>query len=144
PASTPPVAPVVTQTASTTVETEELVMQPAASTRPRAAFGVYCLVTLIDGREHVHEDAGITTVYRTHTLKFAARQAKKAFDTTPEAYWPMIDGYCAVSYMERGDIQPGDPEWAAVFRGRVWFFVDEASRNRFAERPAAFVPENAR
>lgn len=51
-----------------------------------------------------------------------------------------LDGYSAVTLLEKTDWQLGDPKWGAIHRGRLYLFVDQAEQQHFLAEPDRFAP----
>ena len=44
--------------------------------------------------------------------------------------------------MEKGVLWPGDPECSAKYREKIYYFADEAAREKFLATPDAFLPKD--
>lgn len=103
------------------------------------AFDGYCLVTLLDDMALSKGSMEHTTVYRGVTLAFASAAHQASFESHPEMYWPALDGHCPVSARELGTQRPGVPRLTAIYRGRIYFFADARSRQKFAQSPDEYT-----
>src|SRR5262249_18608426 len=68
----------------------------------------------------------------------AGARAPLAVDPTqlPPGSPPLgLDGFCAVSLVERKKWVAGDPLWGAIHRGRTYLFSGEGERQRFMANP---------
>lgn len=112
---------------------------PAAQARAECAFGSHCLVTLLEEQSLVEGLERYSSVFRGKKVCFASAELKQRFEREPGRYWPVLDGQCIVQAVEQGEPRPGQPEWGAVFRGRLWFFTDAEHRQRFADGPNDYL-----
>jgi YHS domain-containing protein/thioredoxin-related protein len=77
---------------------------------------------------------------------YASPQALQALLSRARALVPpaqrelALQGACVVRLVEHGEIALGRENISETFDGRVYRFVDEASRDRFRENPERFVP----
>jgi len=108
------------------------------------AYDNYCLVSLLEQRLLKQGNPGHTSTYDGNVVCFASAQHKQHFDANPEKYWPVMAGRCPVTAVEKGIEHAGLPEFGAVYHGRLWFFADEAHRERFARGPERYVPVRTR
>ena len=89
----------------------------------------------------------------THDAAVAAQatsdQAKQAQqDSQPQSEFPAppknppiaLDGYCAVTLVEKRQWQPGDPQWGAIHRGRTYLFASAEAQKAFLADPDRFSP----
>lgn len=51
-----------------------------------------------------------------------------------------LDGYCAVSLLEKNDWIEGSPEFGVIHLGNLYLFVDEAAMVKFLADPEPFTP----
>lgn len=112
--------------------------EPAPRPLVEIAFQRVCLVSLRD--EHVLRagDPSLTAIWRGRTVCFASPEYVRRFEKDPEAYWPVLDGRCAVSAAEDDAARAGDARLALVYRKRVWLFTDRERQQRFFREPAAY------
>lgn len=104
-----------------------------------AAFGGSSLVAAVDGHEILPGSPKHQLTYRNQLLYFQSEDEKAAFQANPNKYWPMMDGDCAVSLANDEEHVPGELQFAAVFRKRVWLFASEANMREFLADPADTV-----
>jgi len=112
---------------------------PVSATAAETAFSPFCLVTLLEEQVLMDGSAQYSTVHQGRTLYFASAAHKTRFEREPAKYWPILDGNCIVHAVEQGEMAPGQPEWGAVYRGRLWFFSDADHRRRFADAPNTYL-----
>ncbi|MBT4866651.1 MAG: DUF255 domain-containing protein [Planctomycetaceae bacterium] len=115
-------------------------VRTAKAITPKPAFNGHCLVSLFDDQKLKVCTLDFTTNYRGQLLCFASAKHKQLFDAQPRKYWPAIDGVCPVNLVDRKKPVTGKAVWGAIYRDRLWFFADKASRNRFADSPAKYMP----
>jgi YHS domain-containing protein len=96
-------------------------------------------VTLLDEQILSVGSSAFVATYRGRQVCFASEDHFHRFQSNPDKYWPVLDGYCAVSAIDRRELRPAQPEWAAIYRGRIWFFADPEHRQRFAEAPLHYL-----
>lgn len=51
-----------------------------------------------------------------------------------------IHGYSPVSYFEKNTAEPGDPQYQASHKGRVYYFASEQQRATFLSMPDKYEP----
>jgi hypothetical protein len=51
-----------------------------------------------------------------------------------------LDGYCAVSLLEKNDWFEGNPEFGVIHLGYLYLFSDEAAMSKFLANPEPFTP----
>lgn len=112
--------------------TTEPALLPAPDAQPKLAFRGICLVSMLDTGAIVDGHAEFTSTHCGRIVRFASAEFKARFDHAPEKYWPMQDGRCVVSARDEDCDREGDPEIAAVYRNRLWFFADDDHRKAFA------------
>jgi len=106
---------------------------------PVCVFRQLCLVSMLEDAKLTKGKAEYTSVYRGKTLCFASADHMRRFESDPAHYWPVFGGTCPVATADGEDDSSGDPRFAAIYRGRLWFLSDNAHRRAFAERPAYFL-----
>ncbi len=113
--------------------------QQLIDVKQKYAFAGLCLVSLLDERYLTEGTAKFTAQHRGKTLCFASKEYKEIFEKNPEKYWPVLDGACVVSQLDKNIKQQGDPETGAVFRGKLWFFKNVELRQQFANSPQDYA-----
>lgn len=102
--------------------------------------GHYCLVSLLDERVVRHGSDTVSTVHEGSRYYFTSARHRDRFLAEPSRYIPAHKGQCVVTLASKvGELQPGDPRFSAVHRGRLYFFADDTLRRRFVVNPTAFV-----
>lgn len=105
----------------------------------KPAFGGLCLPGVNETRSLINGMPQFAMKYRGKTLYFSSQQQMMKFKTQPDKYWPMRDGACPVTLAESGQIAEGRLEYAAMFRGKVWFTSSPAQMKKFVAAPARFA-----
>ncbi len=112
---------------------------PALAPLPLFAFRGICLVSMLDEGVIADGKPDFRTTHGNTIVCFVSAEHKARFEKSPEKYWPMADGLCVVSE-EEDDVEiEGNPEIAAVYGKRLWFFADDAHRKVFAANPKRFT-----
>ncbi len=105
------------------------------------AFGGLCVVSALEDHELLNGAAKYQIRYRGHTLHFASIEKKEQFESSPNTYWPMLDGACAIAMLEKEELVEGSLEFAAVFRKRIWLFSSQKAMDEFLSDPADIAEE---
>ncbi len=80
---------------------------------------------------------------------FSSERARRNFDTKPQDYIatatqryskPAIAGYCPVAYFSANAAKKGDDKIKLTYRGRIYYFADEAAKSAFAKEPEKYLP----
>ena len=139
--------PAITETVTTDSESffktisreQESGEEPTEKSGP--AFNGLCIVSAVEGRELVNGTADNQIDYRGHTLYFSSTVNKERFLSEPDAFWPMLDGTCAVTLLESERRAEGSLEFAAVFRKRIWLFTSQEAMRAFLHDPIDIAEE---
>ena len=111
----------------------------ASSNVDRAAFDGFCLVSLLEDSKLRKGDIGFSTEYRGQTVYFHSDSHRQRFLSNPEHYWPVANGHCLVSSQDGKVSVAGDPRVGVIWRGRLWFFSDRQSQQRFIQMPYQYA-----
>ncbi|NSY40956.1 YHS domain-containing (seleno)protein [Leisingera sp. ANG59] len=103
----------------------------SAGGAPLAAHGVD-LVALLDSRNPVEGMATYTATVDGASYYFASEENKTAFEANPSKYLPQHGGFCSygVSVGKKFD---GDPDQYLVHDGKLFLFLNAATRAAFLE-----------
>ncbi len=95
-------------------------------------------VAFIEIGNRIQGTAAYTAVHDGVAYYFATEANMEAFEDTPERYVPAFGGFCAygVSVGKKFD---GDPQYAAIFEGRLYVFVNEEILRLFQEDRAGTI-----
>jgi len=105
------------------------------------AFEGSCPVTAIDDRKLTPGQDAYAVEYRQQKIRFSSLEARVAFETNPEKYWPMLDGACPVTLARSGHRVAGDLRHAVLFRKRIWLLANDEAMATFVANPAAIVQD---
>jgi thioredoxin-related protein/YHS domain-containing protein len=111
------------------------------SSNDRPMFNGTCLVTAVEERDITPGVSRHQLIYRGHLLYFSSEECKERFQARPAEYWPMMDGSCAISMLDSEQRVPGQLQFAAVFRKRLWVFTSEKNMREFLRDPADIFDE---
>ncbi|MFM7058775.1 MAG: thioredoxin family protein [Planctomycetota bacterium] len=114
--------------------------QPRTSQR-KPAFDGASLVSAVDDRVIEPGTNKFQTTFHGQTLYFTSERQRRAFEETPEHYWPALDGCCPLTLLRTDRREPGRLEHAAVFRGQVWLFATEEDMQEFIGSPSAVIED---
>lgn len=113
-----------------------------ANANPNAsgpAFDGFCLTSLLDDNKLRRGDAQLTTVYKGQTVCFHTDEHRRRFLADPDRYWPVADGQCLVSSRDGRMAASGDPRVGVIWRGKLWFFSDRETQQRFIQTPHQYA-----
>lgn len=103
------------------------------------AFDGFCLSSLLDDNKLRKGDAEVTTEYRGQTVCFHSDEHRQKFLANPDRYWPVANGQCLVSSREGRSASSGDPRVGVIWRGKLWFFSDRETQQRFIQTPHQYA-----
>jgi YHS domain-containing protein/thioredoxin-related protein len=134
-----PVRPVSSpkMTADNPFDVSQKVAAPAVYVEP--SFGGLCLPGVNETRSLINGQPQFAMNYRGKTLHFSSQQQMQKFHAQPEKYWPMKDGACPVTLADNGQVAEGRLEYAAMFRGKLWFTSSPVQLKKFVASPARYV-----
>ena len=98
-------------------------------------FDGFCLVSLLDENRLRKGDASLTTEHRGQTVCFFSDEQRQKFLANPDRFWPVANGQCLVSSKEGRQAELGDPRVGVIWRGKLWFFSDRETQQRFLAMP---------
>jgi YHS domain-containing protein/thioredoxin-related protein len=111
----------------------------ASANVDHTAFDGFCLVSLLDENKLRKGETTVTAEYRGQTVCFHSEAHRQRFLANPERYWPANNGQCLVRSREERSTVIGDPRVGVVWRGRLWFFSDRESQQRFIRSPYQYA-----
>lgn len=112
---------------------------PAAPQPP--SFNGLCLTSVIEQRQLVQGSQQFAAAYRGQTLHFRNAAQRDRFFQSPEKYWPVLEGMCAITLLETGEQVAGELKYAAVFRDQIWVFRNRQLMQQFISSPADYVQQ---
>lgn len=121
------------------VDDSEAVSALALANLPQPAFDGFCLSSLLDDNKLRKGDPQWTAEYSGQVVYFHSEDHRRRFQADPERYWPVANGQCLVSSRETGMAAVGNPRVGVVWRGRLWFFHDRETQQRFIQMPHQYA-----
>ena len=101
-------------------------------------FESFCLVSLLDENRLRKGDASFMTEHRGQTVCFFSDELRQRFLANPDRFWPVANGKCLVSSKEGREVELGDPRVGVIWRGKLWFFSDRETQQRFLAMPQQY------
>lgn len=117
----------------------EAVSALAALNTISLGFDGFCLASLLDENKLRKGDARFATEYKGQLICFHSDDHRQRFLADPERYWPVANGKCLVSSHDAGRLASGDPRVGVIWRGRLWFFSDRETQQRFIQMPHQYA-----
>lgn len=84
--------------------------------------------------------AAVPTMPVSHRSQADASSLSLPAPTKPQPQTLAMDGYCAVSLLEKNQWVEGNPEHGVIHLGQLYLFVDGESMQRFLADPEPFTP----
>lgn len=103
------------------------------------SFDGFCLASLLDENHLRKGKAEFTADYKGQVLCFHSDEHRQRFLADPERYWPVANGNCLVSSRDAGSAATGDPRVGVIWRGKLWFFSDRETQQRFIQMPYQYA-----
>jgi YHS domain-containing protein len=110
-----------------------------AVANPAYGFDGFCLASLLDDNKLRKGDPQFGVEYRGQTICFHSDEHRKRFMANPERYWPVANGQCLVSSRDGRQVATGDPRVGVIWRGKLWFFSDRETQQRFLQTPHSYA-----
>ena len=98
----------------------------------------FCPVAMQERLALVDSLPQFESVFENHIYYFSSKDAKDKFDANPTRYSPAAGGRDVVA-MNRGVETAGNLDHAVWYRGRLYMFVNEATRTAFKANPQAYA-----
>jgi YHS domain-containing protein len=111
--------------------------QPAGN--PPMALKGYCPVELARGGRWVQGDPRWTAIHRGFIYRFSSEQQRAQFLAHPEDFVPGNGGNDPVISTEEHRNVPGDLNFCAAFKGRLYMFTSSATQAEFQKNPEQFL-----
>lgn len=108
---------------------------------PSLALKGHCPVTLVQQDTWQRGDTRWGAIHRGRTYLFVTQAAQQAFLANPDRYTPMLSGYDVVRFTERRELAEGNPNFGLNVDGQMFFFADEAGRDRFESAPQHYIEQ---
>lgn len=101
----------------------------------KLGFDGFCLVSLLDENRLRKGDTSLNVEHRGQTVCFYSDEQRQKFLANPDRFWPVANGQCLVSSKEGRAAELGDPRVGVIWRGKLWFFSDRETQQRFLAMP---------
>lgn len=124
---------------SSEVDDSDAVSALAAMNVSHLGFDGFCLASLLDDNRLRKGSAEFTTEYKGQRVCFHSDDHRQRFLADPERYWPVANGNCLVSSRDAGSSASGDPRVGVIWRGKLWFFSDRETQQRFIQMPHQYA-----
>lgn len=121
-----------------TFDDSEAVSALASVNTISPGFDGFCLVSLLDENRLRKGNSLFTAEHHGQTVCFFSEEHRQRFLADPDRFWPVANGRCLVSSKERGDAELGDPRVGVIWRGKLWFFSDRETQQRFLAMPQQY------
>jgi thiol-disulfide isomerase/thioredoxin len=103
------------------------------------AFDGFCLSSLLDDNKLRKGDSQFLAEHKGQTVCFHTEAHRQRFLADPDRYWPVANGQCLVSSHDGRMAASGDPRVGVIWRGKLWFFTDRDTQQRFIQSPHQFA-----
>lgn len=104
----------------------------------KLGFDGFCLVSLLDENRLRKGEATHTAEYHGQTVCFFSDEHRQRFLANPNRFWPVANGQCLVSTKDGRGAELGDPRVGVIWRGKLWFFSDRETQQRFLAMPQQY------
>jgi YHS domain-containing protein len=99
----------------------------------------FCPIALLDHRDLVDTKTEFKARFGLRTYNFSSAESKQRFERNPTRYLPVAGGNDVVRMSSTDKEVIGKLDHAAWFRGRLYLFESDDTRQTFFEHPARFV-----
>lgn len=117
------------------LDDREAISALAAANTIKLGFDGFCLVSLLDENRLRKGEAAYLAEHRGQTICFFSDEHRQRFFANPDRFWPAANGKCLVTAQEGNGVGPGDPRAGVIWRGKLWFFSDRDTQQRFLAMP---------
>lgn len=104
----------------------------------KLGFDGFCLVSLLDENRLRKGEATYPAEHRGQTVCFFSDEHRQRFLANPDRFWPVANGQCLVSTKDGRGAELGDPRVGVIWRGKLWFFSDRETQQRFLAMPQQY------
>ena len=104
----------------------------------KLGFDGFCLVSLLDENRLRKGEATYTAEHHGQTVGFFSDEHRQRFLANPDRFWPVANGQCLVSTKDGRGAELGDPRVGVIWRGKLWFFSDRETQQRFLAMPQQY------
>lgn len=106
-----------------------------------AAVDGYCVVTLLESDVWVKGESSIHSDFRGDRYQFLSEEEKVAFDKSPEAFAPMLNGNDPVIAIDLNKRTLGSRAFGLRYKSRTFFFADNENLKKFSESAERYIPK---
>ncbi len=110
----------------------------ASANTLKLGFDGFCLVSLLDENRLRKGEATYTAEHHGQTVCFHSEEHRQKFLAHPDRFWPVANGQCLVSTKDGRKAELGDPRAGVIWRGKLWFFSDRETQQRFLAMPQQY------
>lgn len=103
------------------------------------ALGGHCVVCLYEAGKLVPGTAEYAAIFDRQTYFFPGQDELNMFRESPQRYAPALGGDCVVCFREMGVRQPGKPEFAYKYKGRLYLFPGQEQLDAFKAEPEKYA-----
>ncbi len=119
---------------------EQNALPKSKTSRPRkSVFGISDPVSIQLTGIPLNGSPKLTTVHAGFRLAFHNKANLDEFLRNTQRYWPVVNGMCVVSVLDRGDMKYGRPDISFEYQGRKWLFATAEHRELFQANPRDYV-----
>lgn len=101
----------------------------------------YCPVCVINMKKWVKGNPQFSVRQDGKTYRFPSEEQKQMFLSNPAQYTPVLGGDCVVALVEMHKRAPGNMNFAALHKNRLYLFANEQAKAMFQANKAKY--ENA-
>lgn len=91
----------------------------------------YCPVCIIEMKKWMRGDTQFSVQQDGKIYRFPGEDQRQMFLKNPAKYTPVLGGDCVVALVEMGKRVPGDLNFGALHKGRLYLFASEQAKAMF-------------
>jgi len=120
-------------------EQQRFLADPRRYAFPPLGLDGYCPVTLRDNMKWQKADRQFFVTHRGKMYLFANAAAREKFMAAPDAYAPILSGYDAVRFSQRGELVEGKRAFGLITKDKqIYLFADQQALETFEKNPAEY------
>lgn len=120
-------------------EQQRFLADPRRYAFPPLGLEGFCPVTLRDNMKWQKADRQFFVTHRGRMYFFANAAARDKFLTAPDAYAPILSGYDAVRFAQRGELVEGKRSFGLITKEKqIYLFADQQTLETFEKSPAEY------